>query len=575
MKKSKKVQRRIIQKLLPVVVAIVLIIIIIIFSLSTGLIQKYSYSSEQADLYDYLGLTSENEVAMILDNDYSDSKAIIQDGLYYIDYSLVTNLFNSNFYFDENENLLLYSTGTETIRADESGKDFINYNDSVYISLDYVKKYTNLEYKTYTDPNRMEIKYQWGTVNKATVSKDTELRVLGGIKSAVITKILKGDTVEIIEPMEDWSEIKTSDGYLGYVENKKLNNYREEQETPVTEVEELSIKSQTKDYKICLGWHQVTGEAANETLIDIVANTKGLNVISPTWFSLSDNEGNFTSISSASYVEQAHGMGLEVWGLVDNFSAEVNSYDVLSYTSKRQNLISQLINKSVELGLDGINVDFENLTTETGTHFAQFIRELSIECRKQGIVLSVDNYVPKEYTAHYYRDVQGKFADYVIIMGYDEHYAGSEESGSVASVDFVREGIEKTMEEVPANKVINGIPFYTRVWTETPKTQEDIQAEGDALSGNLVNVTSEAVGMSAAESMLEQNGVAATWDDATAQNYGEFEKDGSIIKVWLEDEASIDVKMQLMQKNHLAGVACWKLGFEKASVWDVIQKYLQ
>ncbi len=545
------------RKLIPVFISLFLIVIVVVISLATGLLQKYSYSSKKADLYSYFGLTSEEEVALMLDDQYSETKALLWKDNYYVDFDTVTSLFNSNFYFDPNEKLLLYTTPTETIRADEQSGMFVEKNEKLYISIDYVKKFSNIEFETYRDPNHMEIRYQWGTVSCANIKKDTQIRVLGGVKSEVLTEVKAGDTVKILEPMETWSQVKTNDGYIGYVENKRLDNYREEEETPVTDIPEMVFKGNTRDHKIVLGWHQLTNADANSTLGDMIAGTSGLNVISPTWFSLIDNEGNISNIGSTDYVQQAHDQGLEVWGLVDNFSTEISSFDILSSTTRRQNLINQLIVAATDLGLDGINIDFENLTGETGVHFAQFIRELSIPCREKGIVLSVDNYVPKEYTNHYYRDVQGKFADYVIIMGYDEHYAGSVESGSVASLDFVREGIENTRKDVPANKIINGIPFYTRIWSEKG-----------------TEISSEAVGMATAEKNLADHGVTPEWDEVTCQNYGQYEADGALNRVWLEDEQSIEVKMQLIQKNELAGVACWKLGFEKQSVWEIIQKYM-
>lgn len=569
-KKSKRVRRRIIQRLIPIIIALVLIAIVIIVSLATGLLHKYSRSTEKADLYEYFGLAADNEAAVLMDNAYMEEKALINNGSYYISYSMVKEKLNDNFYFDSNEKLLLYTTPTETIRAESESGEFLEHGGGVYISLDYVKKYTNLEYNVYSEPAHVEIRYSWETVTRADVVKDTQVRILADKQGAILTEAVKGDTVEIIDPQDTWSEVKTENGYIGYIENKMIDNYREEQDTPVTEVAEMVFPSQTRESKICLGWHQVTSEAANDTLSDVTAQA-AVNVISPTWFSLSDNEGHFASIASASYVQRAHEMGLEVWGLADNFNPEINTYEILSYTSKRATLIQELVAKAEELQLDGINIDFENLSVETGDHFAQFIRELSIPCRERGIVLSVDNYVPREYTEHYNRRTQGKFADYVIIMGYDEHYAGSAQSGSVASVDFVRDGIEQTLKDVPADKVINAIPFYTRIWRETAKTQAELEQD----STYTMNVTSEAVGMETAEKLLSDNGVAAQWDEKTAQNYAEFEQDGALVKVWLEDEASVDVKMQLIQTNSLAGVACWKLGFEKASVWEVIQKYLQ
>lgn len=553
--KSKRAKRRIIQKLIPLLVAVALIAVVLVFSLATGMLQKYSYSSKKADLYAYFNLTAEDEAALMIDNTYLEQKALVKDGKYYIDEDTVETYFNDNFYFNQDENSLMYTNATETITATES--DFIVQNDTTYICLDFLKKFTNLSSKEYSDPNHLEVKYQWGTVSMANVNNNTQVRLLGGVKSDILTEVSEGDPVEILNPMETWSEVKTADGYIGYIENKKLTDYREEQETPVTDVTPLSIAHTLRDHKIVLGWHQIMSTDANSTFDTVTENTKGMNVISPTWFSLTDNDGNFSNIGSADYVQKAHEKGMEVWGLVDNFSQEVTTYDVLSSTQKRINLVSQLIEAAKTLGLDGINIDFENLSSECGPHFAQFIRELSIPCRENGLVLSVDNYVPKEYTQHYNRKVQGTYADYVIIMGYDEHYAGSSESGSVASFDFVSEGIENTLEDVPKEQVINGIPFFTRIWKESSE------------------LTSDAVGMQAVSDFVSQNGATPVWDESTAQNYVEFQKDGTTYKVWIEDAQSIDAKLQLIQKNELAGVACWKLGLEKAEIWDTISQYAE
>jgi spore germination protein YaaH len=286
----------------------------------------------------------------------------------------------------------------------------------------------------------------------------------------------------------------------------------------------------------------------------------GVNVISPTWFSISSNDGDISSLASEEYVKTAHDQGLEVWALVDNFNESVDTTQVLSSTSSRGKLVNQLIAAALQYGLDGINIDFESLEEEAGDGYIQFIREISVKCRLNGIVLSVDDPVPMSYTAFYDREEQGIVADYVIIMGYDEHYAGSEEAGSVASLTFEKEGIENTLKEVPAEKIISGVPFYTRIW------------QTDASGA----VTSEAVGMSTAEQWVTDNGLTTNWSQETSQDYAEVETaDGSKYQVWLENERSLEEKAKLVKEYDLGGIAAWKLGLEKASVWDVISSYTQ
>lgn len=577
------------KKLIPAITAIVLIIVVIAISAGAKLAEKYSYSKERADLNEYYGVSGEEEVAIVLQNEILEEKAMLIDGVYYFDMTLVHQYFNDRFYEDKNEQFLLYTLPTETVRAaigssvyttsegdTDAGYVIARYapsadgsGETLYIAADYVKKFTNFFYETFTAPNRMQVYTEGGERRTAEIKKDAAVRYQGGVKSPVLTDVAKGDKVIILEEMENWSKVKTADSFMGYVENKRLTNFGTEDFAPILPVEKLEgeaarfinpeFTSLTREHKINLGWHVVAGTAGNDTLFAALQNTKGVNVISPTWFALTDNNGNFSSFATKDYVNKAHDMGVEVWGLIDNFTNEetVDTYEVLSYTSKRAYLIENLVNTAMEYGLDGINVDFEKIRQDTGEHFVQFIRELSVACRKNGIVLSVDNYVPTGYTSHYNRKEQGIFADYVIIMGYDEHYNGSPEAGSVASIGFVEDGIKRTVDRVPANKVINALPFYTRIW----------KSKGSEL-------TSEAVGMEMAEQFAANHNMELRWDEAACQNYGEVTENGTLYQVWLEDEQSIEAKLNIMQKYNIGGVAAWRLGFEKPSVWDTIQNYL-
>ena len=404
----------------------------------------------------------------------------------------------------------------------------------------------------------MQVYTEWNARQTASILKDTQVRYQGGVKSEILTDIAQGTEVIVLEEMEKWSKVKTEDAFIGYVENKRLSEQTTAEPVPVTEYTEPVYESNTRDHKINLAWHVVASVGGNDTLIPLMEETKSINVISPTWFALSDNSGNFTSFASKNYVDTAHDMGLEVWGLIDNFSnAGVDTYEVLAGLSTRQHLINGLVETALQYGLDGINIDFENISLEAGEPFIEFIRELSIPCREHGIVLSVDNYVPMGYTDHYEREEQGIVADYVIIMGYDEHHKNSETTGSVASIDFVESGIADTVAQVPAHKVINAIPLYTRIW-ETRGTTID----------------SQAVGIETARQYLTDHGITTAWDEATCQNYGEYQSGDTYYQVWMEDEDSIRVKLNIMSKYGIAGVAEWQLAFGDSAVWDVIEEYM-
>ena len=565
------------KKIIPVIVAIVLIIVIAAVGFGAKLFEKYSYSKERADLTEYFGVEGDNDVPIILQDELIEEHAKIFDNMCYFDIATVHKYFNDRFYEDKAAEELVYAmpggfwtVDIGTINFSDYGADFeeagiawdyviSRYEDGVlYIEADFVQRYSNFTYELFTGPNRMQVYTEGGERQTAPVLKDTQVRYQGGIKSDILTDVSGGDTVVVLEEMENWTKVKTQDSFIGYVENKRLGEKSVETLEPPPANMPVDYESNTRDYKINLGWHVIGGVGGNDTLEETVAKTKGLNVISPTWFTLTGNEGEFSSFATTSYVERAHEMGLEVWALVGNVdSVDVDLYTVLSKTSNRRRLILQLLAAVREYNLDGLNIDFENVSLDAGEPFIQFIRELSIPCRKYGIVLSVDNYVPMNHTDHYDRAEQGVVADYVIIMGYDEHYNGSDEAGSVASINFVESGIKNTVAEVPKEKVINALPFYTRIW--------ETGADG---------ISSQAVGMEMAQTYVSDHGIATRWDEVTCQNYGEFQDGDRLCQVWLEDAESITVKLNIMEKYEIAGVAAWRLGFETADIWDVIEEYM-
>lgn len=561
------------KKIIPIVIAIVLIIIIGGVTFGSRILEKYSYSKERADLNAYYGITGSQEAAIVLQDEIVEEKARISDDICYLDMATIHKYLNDRFYVDGGEGLLLYTLPEDIVRNSigssvketAQGSEELGYTaaiwegDTLYVALDYIKQYTNFSYQLFTDPYRIQLTTEWPSYEVASISKNTQVRVKGGVKSEILTDVQKGDQVSVLEQMETWSKVKTADSVIGYVENKRLTGIRSEQPIPVTDYQEPEYTSLTRDHKINLGWHVVASAGGNDTFNSVTANAGNLNVISPTWFKLCDNEGGYTSFASADYVQKAHDRGIEVWALIENieYKDSISMYEILSSTTTRQKLIDSLMNDLITYGIDGINVDFEQLSMDCGEHFVEFIRELSVACRKNGKVLSVDNYVPRDFNDYYDRKEQGIVADYVIVMGYDEHYAGSKEAGSVASINYVEDGIAQTVKEVPAEKVINAIPFYTRIWETT----------GDGIS-------SQAVDMVTAEQFISNHGITAEWDETTCQNYGEYTSGDSRYQVWLEDADSIKVKLNVMENYGIGGVAEWRLGFEKPEIWDVIGEYL-
>lgn len=545
------------KKYKPVIAVAVLVILVAILGIVTHVVMKYIPSSEKMDLNEYYGEMADGEIALVIGTEKLEERGLVDGDRVYLPLDVVNTYLNQRYYWDSANQQILYATPSELTSvsaSSEAGDKVWVKDDKVYLNLTYVQEFTDLDAYITKDPYRITIQYKFKNVKTVTVKKNTSIRYRGGIKSAVLTSVKKGTKLRLIEEMENWDQVATDDGYIGYIDKKKVG------EAEKTKFERSFKREQysylTMDSKVNMVWHQVTSTDANAYFADATANMTGVNVISPTWFYLTDTSGNIASIASADYVSQAHEKGLQVWGLIDNFTQEVSTTETLSSTAARQNIISQLIQAAQDVGMDGINVDFESLSEDVGTHFLEFLRELSIECHKNNLVLSVDNPVPEDFTSHYDRAEQGRVVDYVIIMGYDEHYVGSE-AGSVASLPWVEQGIQDTLDEVPAERVINAIPFYTRLWRTTGG-----------------NVTSEAIGMDQAQQTIADNNVETYWDKTTSQNYGKYDIDNSTYQIWLEDAQSVAEKVKLVSKYDLAGVSAWKLGFENNVIWQVISDNL-
>ena len=545
------------KKYKPIIAVVAMVILVAILGLVTHVVMKYIPSSKKMDMNEYYGEMAEGEIALVLGTEKLEERGLVDGDRVYLPLDVVNTYLNQRYYWDSDNQQILYATPSEltSVSASSEAGDKVWVKDGkVYLNLTYVQEYTDLDAYITKDPYRIAIQYKFKNIKTVTVKKNTSIRYRGGIKSAILTSAKKGEQLRLIEEMENWDQVATDDGYIGYIDKKMVG------EAEKTKIERNFKKENysylTMDSKVNMVWHQVTSTDANAYFADATANMTGVNVISPTWFYLTDTSGNIANIASADYVSQAHEKGLQVWGLIDNFTQEVSTTETLSSTAARQNIISQLIQAAQDVGMDGINVDFESLSEDVGIHFLEFLRELSIECHKNNLVLSVDNPVPEDFTSHYDRAEQGRVVDYVIIMGYDEHYVGSE-AGSVASLPWVEQGIQDTLDEVPAERVINAIPFYTRLWRTTGG-----------------NVTSEAIGMDQAQQTIAENNVETYWDKTTSQNYGKYDIDNSTYQIWLEDAQSVAEKVKLVSKYDLAGVSAWKLGFENSGIWQVISDNL-
>ena len=567
------------KRALPVIIVIILLLIIGGGYAYKYYMEKYSYSSERADLDEYFGVPGGDRAAVVLNTDRTELTALRRNVTDYLSYDVVCELISNRFYYGKEDDILLYVlpdrivrneigsnvyTDSKGGRSEESAPVTLTEGGELYLNLAFVAHFAAFEYKSFEDPDYIWLVTEYDRQTTAAVTKDSHIRYRGGIKSEILADVNKDDRLVLLEEMETWAKVMDDEAHVGYIELKELTDYKDVEQKPTG-----TVMAKDEDYKgnpfegrINMGFHAIAGTMGNDTLESVVRGTRSMNVIAPTWFMLADEDGGLDDYASADYVVKAHSLGLEVWGVLDDFNGVaigVSTEYVMTHEKSRLALIDNLISRAVELGLDGINVDIENVAESFARSYVEFIRELSVSCRQQGLTLSVDNYVPFHFNNYYDLKEQGVMADYVLIMGYDEHYAGSPEAGSVASIGYVDNGIAKTIESVPPEKVICAVPFYTRIW----KTEKD------------GTVTSEAVTMITANEFVSNHALDLVWDEETCQNYGEYtDKEGRLVQVWMEDTQSLKTKLTVMFGHGIAGVAEWELGYETEDVWPLIEGFI-
>lgn len=572
------------KQVLPILIIVGLIILVLGFILISNLIKKYTPTKEHQDLTEYYNISEESQVAITLNHSVLESQGTMIDGHVYLDYHFVHDILNERFYWDANENILLYTTASDVIsaKADETsystGRNSNDYGraivkataESAWVDLEFVKTYSNFTYSLYESPSRLVITNEWKDVTVSTLKGNTEIRVKGGIKSPILKDVKKGDVLTILEVDKKWTKVCSEDGIVGYVRSNKVKNT--ENKTLVSEYTAEKFNHIKVDKTINFLWHPVFSMNANKEISTILSTTKGVDVLSPSWFKPKDNNGNIASLASSDYVKYAHDHGVEVWGMVKNFdldSSEIDVNYILTHTSSRQNLVKQLVAQAYQYSLDGLNIDFESLKEEEiGDAYIQFLRELSIECEKFDILLSTAVHVPATFNSVYKYSEQANFVDYICIMTYDQHWGQASGEGSVASLDWVEESVKNALaENIPAEQLILGVPFYTKLWKLTP-TSEVNSSEVNYIIGF------ENVGLTSSKNWMNNNISNPEWIEESAQYYGEVVKNGTTYKMWLEDEASIEAKLKLMQEYKLAGAAFWSSDLDNTSIWEVIIKYI-
>lgn len=555
-------------------------------------IYLFTPSGKKADHREYFGLAEGVSYGLIINQERIGSFPIKRAGYWYLDFETVHTYVSDKFYYDGEQ--ILYTNPTKTFFAapeayqytdDEQLSYKLDYqpcfweNGRLYVALEYLKLTNYSYYLADTEQMYIWIWNNWSELTVAEVKKSGSVRFGSGIKQPVVDTVEAGETLILLEEGTEWDMVQTPRGLIGCIQKRSLKEAgtltaETPDHRPIPEYTDRLM-----DETVCMAWHQVFTESGYNQLEDYLEHAEGLNVLSPTWFTIRDNEGNIQSLADPDYVKLAHDRGIQVWGLVEDINIEIDHSQVLGVTKNRRHLVDELIKEAERVDLDGINIDMELVGEANGDHFLQFIREMSAACRKAGLVLSVDNYSPMPHTAFYDREQQAEMVDYVIVMAYDEHYANDDEAGTTSSVGWVKQSAERTLLEVPKEKLIVGLPFYTRLWKETPEAyveegERDKMVTNDNSKFGTYLLTSKGISMEACDQIVKERGLSMTWLDEEQQYYVEYEEDHSLYRLWIEDETSLELKLAAAFSYKPAGVAFFKLGLETDDVWLYINKYL-
>ncbi len=562
--------------------SIVLIALLIIF---LTLYDKYMPNLKEISQREFLG-KSKNEIILIYEDNVlpnDSAKPLVVNGQVYLPVDFVKENVDKYIFWDEGARRLTITTANKVIhmKTDEltyyvNNKPLeLNFpvyeeNGTPYMPQSIIEEMYMVKLNYDEADNTVFLKFLDRQYKKGKILKAATMRYEPTIKSPIASKLLMGNEVFIYtEDMEEgleFTRVTTENGITGFVKTESVG------ETFMTE----AVKRETQkplppkkpiDGKVVMVWDQLENAKANENDERFVKH-EGVNVLSPTWFAFNKEtlSTDIINIADKEYVDWAHENGYQVWALVsDNFNKDI-SHAILAEAEARDSVMRQLLAFVATYGLDGINIDFEQVRKSDAEMYLQFIREFAPLLHEQGAVLSVDMYVPSPWSMYYNRAEVGKAADYICVMTYDEHYAGSETSGPVASIGFVEKGIKDTLRDVPRQKVIMGVPFYVRVWRE------------EKVDGGEIKLSSRAVGMDYAYRIFNEKGAEFEWLPDKGLNYAEYTEteDGNEVtyKVWLEDEKSIEEKMKVAAELDIAGVAGWKRGLEKDGTWELISKYM-
>lgn len=554
--REKKVKDNVLKRIL---IAVILVLVVVFI-----LIKAENFIKENKD----------GKISLIINNRNLTERLThdvkIQNGIIYVSMDDMKRFFDSHIYIEEDINEIVTTSDKKiaTIGFDVNKVTIngamkktegcaIKENDIIYMPISEMAEVYNVEIAHNEAKKTITI----DSLNKEQIKAYTKTKVSikwkKDIISKTVAKVKKGDIVIVISQDDDgWAKVRTNDGEIGYVKTSKLNNF-----TKVRENWELD-KQITGKVNMFWDYFSRYVQAPDRTGQKI----DGVNVVSPSFFYI-DSNGKLkenVGTSGKAYIEWAHANGYKVWPMVSNAEAGIDvTSKILNSYSKRQELIENIVEKCVEYELDGINMDFENIYQDDKDKYSRFIIELVPRIQEVGGITSVDVTAPDggaNWSLCYDRNLLSDVADYLIFMAYDQYGTGSKEPGTTAGYNWVETNLKKMInyDEVDTEKLILGLPFYTRIWT--------LNSDNSIASRSVVNMVDINKSI--------PNNVEKQWDDNLKQYYVEYKSGKQTKKMWIEDGASIEAKVSLVTKYNLAGTAGWEKDRETSNVWEIIKKEL-
>jgi len=527
---------------------------------------KYSPNTNIISFFDedIINIVIEDELV----NEYG--QPIIEGKEILLPFDLIKKYIDDTIYYDKDRAKITITSEDKVIRI--SNNDLQAFLNMEKYTLDASSRYVNgilyvpiMAFKDIFDIDIQLIKDEHVLI----IDKLKNYKIVGYINNEQgvirsdmsvykpIYKMYNPSNIEVIvySTLGDWTKIRTSEGIIGFVENKYLNTHIEYEKVVIDIRKDIPGEIDT----IIFAWEAFYDQTKGDSNI---VDSSVLNVISPTWFKIADVAGNINSFAETTYVQKAHELGYQVWPLVSNTFSDIEmTSEILRNTDVRDNIIRQIIAFSTIYNIDGISVDLENIYLKDKDVYTQFIRELVTLAHKSNLLVSVAVGIPEgseTYSKCYDHKQLGLIADYIMVMTYDQYYGSSKTAGSQAQVSWVEKNLEKTLELVDSQKLVMGIPLYTRLWEITSKGAHNIR--NYSIDG--------------AKQLIEEKNATIKWDDESGQYVATYNEKGNTYKMWLEDESSIKEKVALVNKYDLRGVCLWELNWGNDSIWDAINEVI-